>query len=416
MRPRSVSDIRWQGKTALVRADLNTPLTRGDNGAVQVADDARIRAALPTLQRIAQNGGKAVILSHLGRPKGKHHPELSLAPVAEALQNALGEPVSFSPTHPTPTHPSHPSALSPLPNPSPSETGIGIGTKTETAKSAVFRLLENTRFNPGESENDAELAKAFARMGDVFVMDAFACAHRAEASVCALAEFAAEKCVGLLVEKEIAALERVLQNPRRPVVGIFGGAKISDKIPVVGNLAGKMDSVLVGGGAANTLLLAANRPIGKSLAQRDAVDDAKKILALGNVRLPEDAVVATSLQNESEARNAPLSELSEAEMILDIGEKTRDEFARVIRAAGTIIWNGPMGVFESPAFSGGTREVAEAVAKSDGYSLAGGGETLAAIARFGVGGGISHLSTGGGALLEYLSGRELPGLAAVGAQ
>ena len=405
MRPRSVSDIRWQGKTALVRADLNTPLARGDNGAVQVADDARIRAALPTLQRIAQNGGKAVILSHLGRPKGKHQPELSLAPVAEALQNALGEPVSFSPT--PPTHPT----LSPLPNPSPSETGIGIGT----AKPAVFRLLENTRFNPGESENDAELAKAFARMGDVFVMDAFACAHRAEASVCALAEFAEEKCVGLLVEKEIAALERVLQNPRRPVVGIFGGAKISDKIPVVGNLAGKMDSVLVGGGAANTLLLAANRPIGKSLAQRDAVDDAKKILALGNVRLPEDAVVATSLQNESEARNAPLSELSEAEMILDIGEKTRDEFARVIRAAGTIIWNGPMGVFESSAFSGGTREVAEAVAKSDGYSLAGGGETLAAIARFG-GGGISHLSTGGGALLEYLSGRELPGLAAVGAQ
>ena len=416
MRPRSVSDIRWQGKTALVRADLNTPLARGDNGAVQVADDARIRAALPTLQRIAQNGGKAVILSHLGRPKGKHRPELSLAPVAEALQNALGEPVSFSPT--PPTHPSHPSTLSPLPNPSPSETGIGIGigTKTETAKSAVFRLLENTRFNPGESENDAELAKAFARMGDVFVMDAFACAHRAEASVCALAEVAAEKCVGLLVEKEIAALERVLQNPRRPVVGIFGGAKISDKIPVVGNLAGKMDSVLVGGGAANTLLLAANRPIGKSLAQRDAVDDAKKILALGNVRLPEDAVVAASLQNESEARNASLSELSEADMILDIGEKTRDEFARVIRAAGTIVWNGPMGVFESSAFSGGTMAVAEAVAKSDGYSLAGGGETLAAIARFGVGGGISHLSTGGGALLEYLSGRELPGLAAVGAQ
>ena len=407
MRPRSVSDIRWQGKTALVRADLNTPLTRGDNGAVQVADDARIRAALPTLQRIAQNGGKAVILSHLGRPKGKRHPELSLAPVAEALQNALGEPVSFSPS---PTHPAH----SPSPNPSLSETGIG--TKTGTAKSAVFRLLENTRFNPGESENDAELAKAFARMGDVFVMDAFACAHRAEASVCALAEFAAEKCVGLLVEKEIAALERVLQNPRRPVVGIFGGAKISDKIPVVGNLAGKMDSVLVGGGAANTLLLAANYSIGKSLAQRDAVDDAKKILALGNVRLPEDAVVATSLQNESEARNASLSELSEAEMILDIGEKTRDEFARVIRAAGTIIWNGPMGVFESSAFSGGTMAVAEAVAKSDGYSLAGGGETLAAIARFGVGGGISHLSTGGGALLEYLSGRELPGLAAVGAQ
>ena len=411
MRPRSVSDIRWQGKTALVRADLNTPLTRGDNGAVQVADDARIRAALPTLQRIAQNGGKAVILSHLGRPKGKRQPELSLAPVAEALQNALGEPVSFSPT--PPTHPTHPSALSSSPNPSPSETGIGA--KTETAKPAVFRLLENTRFNPGESENDAELAKAFARMGDVFVMDAFACAHRAEASVCALAEVAAEKCVGLLVEKEIAALERVLQNPRRPVVGIFGGAKISDKIPVVGNLAGKMDSVLVGGGAANTLLLAANYSIGKSLAQRDAVDDAKKILALGNVRLPEDAVVATSLQNESEARNASLSELSEAEMILDIGEKTRDEFARVIRAAGTIVWNGPMGVFESSAFSGGTRAVAEAVAKSDGYSLAGGGETLAAIARFG-GGGISHLSTGGGALLEYLSGRELPGLAAVGAQ
>ena len=412
MRPRSVSDIRWQGKTALVRADLNTPLARGDNGAVQVADDARIRAALPTLQRIAQNGGKAVILSHLGRPKGKRQPELSLAPVAEALQNALGEPVSFSPT--PPTHPTHPSALSSSPNPSPSETGIG--TKTGTAKPAVFRLLENTRFNPGESENDAELAKAFARMGDVFVMDAFACAHRAEASVCALAEFAAEKCVGLLVEKEIAALERVLQNPRRPVVGIFGGAKISDKIPVVGNLAGKMDSVLVGGGAANTLLLAANCLIGKSLAQRDAVDDAKKILALGNVRLPEDAVVAASLQNESEARNASLSELSEADMILDIGEKTRDEFARVIRAAGTIIWNGPMGVFESSAFSGGTRAVAEAVAKSDGYSLAGGGETLAAIARFGVGGGISHLSTGGGALLEYLSGRELPGLAAVGAQ
>ena len=276
--------------------------------------------------------------------------------------------------------------------------------------------MENTRFHPGEAENSVELAKQFAQMGDVFVMDAFACAHRAEASVCQLANQTPEKCVGLLVQKEISALNRALHNPPQPVVGVFGGAKISDKIPVIRNLARHMDSVLVGGGAANTLLLAQNKNIGKSIAQRDNLQSAQELLALGNVHLPVDAVVAPDLQNEAAAKNLSVSEIPSDQMILDIGAQTRKHFAEVIQSARTIIWNGPMGVFETAAFSVGTEAVAKAVAESAAFSLAGGGETLAAIAKFGVGDGISHVSTGGGALLEYMSGSKLPGLAAVGAQ
>ena len=393
MPPRSIADIQWQGKIALVRADLNAPLTRV-NGKFQIANDSRIRAVLPTLQLIAQNAAKIVLLSHLGRPNGKHNPELSLAPVAAALQNALGQPVSFSPTHP----PTPPSFTRPPEN------------------SPTFHLMENTRFHLGEAENSVELAKQFAQMGDVFVMDAFACAHRAEASVCQLANQTPEKCVGLLVQKEISALNHALHNPLQPVVGVFGGAKISDKIPVIRNLARHMDSVLVGGGAANTLLLAQNKNIGKSIAQRDNLQSAQELLALGNVHLPVDAVVAPDLQNEAAAKNLSVSEIPSDQMILDIGAQTRKHFAEVIQSARTIIWNGPMGVFETAAFSAGTEAVAKAVAESDAFSLAGGGETLAAIAKFGVGDGISHVSTGGGALLEYMSGSKLPGLAAVGAQ
>ena len=390
MPPRSIADIQWQGKIALVRADLNAPLARV-NGKLQIADDSRIRAVLPTLQLIAQNAAKIVLLSHLGRPNGKHNPELSLAPVAVALQNALGQPVAFSASHP-------PLFVRPPEN------------------SPIFHLMENTRFHPGEAENSAELAKQFAQMGDVFVMDAFACAHRAEASVCELANQTPEKCVGLLVQKEISALNCALHNPPQPVVGVFGGAKISDKIPVIRNLARHMDAVLVGGGAANTLLLAQNKNIGKSIAQLDNLQSAQELLALGNVHLPVDAVVAPDLQNEAAAKNLPVSEMPSDQMILDIGAQTRTHFAEVIQSARTIIWNGPMGVFETAAFSAGTEAVAKAVAASDAFSLAGGGETLAAIARFGVEDGISHVSTGGGALLEYMSGSKLPGLAAVGAQ
>ena len=275
--------------------------------------------------------------------------------------------------------------------------------------------MENTRFHPGESENDSALAKRFAALGDVFVMDAFACAHRAEASVCAVAKVSNETCVGLLVEKEIAALNRVMQNARPPVVGVFGGAKISDKISAVRHLAKRMDAVLVGGGAANTLLLADGIPVGKSLAQRDNLRDARELLQSGIVRLPEDAVVAENFSAESKTENVSLDAVG-SRMILDIGEKTRERFAQVIRSAGTVVWNGPMGAFEIDSFAGGTEAVAKAVASSSAFSLAGGGDTLAAIAKFGVGGGVSHASTGGGALLEFLSGRKLPGLVAVGAQ
>ena len=393
MRPRShrsVSDIRWRNKTALVRADLNAPLA-ARNGVVQVADDSRLRAVAPTLQRVAQNGAVVVVLSHLGRPGGKRDPALSLAPVASALEKILGEKVAFP----------HSAARRPPPG--------------------TFHLMENARFHPGESENDPELAARFAAAAaaDVFVMDAFACAHRAESSVCAVAKAAPETCVGLLVEKEIATLNRVMQGAKPPVVGVFGGAKISDKIPVIRNLAKQMDAVLVGGGAANTLLLAAGIPVGKSLAQRDNLQDARELLQTGIVQLPEDAVVADNPEAVDETENVSLVRDRDevgARMILDIGEKTRKRFAEAIQSAGTVVWNGPMGAFETDAFAGGTAAVAEAVGASSAFSLAGGGDTLAAVAKFRVGRGVSHLSTGGGALLEYLSGRKLPGLVAVGAQ
>ena len=271
-------------------------------------------------------------------------------------------------------------------------------------------MLENIRFHPGEKENSPELAKQLAQMGDVFVMDAFACAHRAEASVCALANAANEKCIGPLVMKEINAINRILKNAPRPLVGIFGGAKIADKIPIIQNLAQHMDAALIGGGAANALIRA---HAGQSI---DLPADAEKILNLKNIHLPQDAVAARNPDDESGARNCSPSDLAADEMMLDIGEKTRRHFAKLIHSARAVVWNGPMGVFEKNAFANGTRFVAEAVAESSAFSLAGGGETVAALERFGVAGKISHVSTGGGALLEYLAGRRLPGLAAVGAQ
>ena len=409
-----LTDIRWKNKTALVRADLNAPLSGGGDG-FGVSDDSRIRAVVPTLRRIAADGGGAVVMSHLGRPNGKPDPALSLAPVAVALQNALGVPVRFlSECFGDPGDPGDPGDSD---RPGPGE----------------FRLLENTRFHPGEGANDSARARELAALGDVFVMDAFACAHRAEASVCALADAASEKCVGLLVERELAALERVMQSAARPVVGIFGGAKISGKLAAMKNLAREMDAVLVGGGAANTLLLAAGHNIGASLAERDdgRLQDAKALLDFGNVVLPEDAIVASGLHDEGGAKSVDISGgpggsgdsvdsdgsgVGDNQMILDIGEKTRAAFASRIMSAKTVIWNGPVGAFERPAFSGGTGAVARAVSESSAFSLAGGGDTIAAINFFGVANGVSQISTGGGALLEYLEGRKLPGLVAVGAQ
>ena len=389
MAPLSVSDIPWRDKTALVRADLNTPLAVR-NGTVQVADNSRIRAVLPTLRHVAENGGHAVILSHLGRPGGKLDSQFSLSPVAAALEHEIGQPVAFH-SH---SHHSHPESQFNFP--------------------PVFHLMENTRFHSGESQNDSALAQQFAALGDVFVMDAFACAHRAEASTCAIAQFAQQKCVGLLLQNELNALNRVLQNAPRPVVGVFGGAKIADKIPVIQNLSPQLDSILVGGAAANTLLLAQGIQTGKSLAQPSIIPQAQKILAHPHALPPHDAVVADN--PDSTSRVAPVSNISESEMILDIGPDSARAFADIIRAARTIIWNGPMGLFEKDAFAKGTQAVCNAVCESSGFSLAGGGETLAAIARFGDAEKISHISTGGGALLEYLSGRKLPGLVAVGAQ
>lgn len=384
-------DVAVAGKRVLVRVDFNVPLT--ENG--QVSDDTRIAAALPTLRYLVENRAKVILMSHLGRPKGKVDPRYSLASVASRLGELLGQSVAFAPDC------------------------VGEAAESAVAKLSTGEvlLLENLRFHAAEEKNEAAFAEQLAALGDVYVNDAFGTAHRAHASTAGVTDFLKPAVAGFLLEKEIKFLGDALADPAYPFVAILGGAKVSDKIAVVRNLLGKVDSLLIGGGMANTFLAAQGKELGQSLVEKDAIPLAEELLAQAmeqrvQIHLPLDAVVASSLDAET-AQNVLIDQVSPEQMVLDIGPVTRKHFADALADAKLIVWNGPMGVFERELFAAGTLALAKAVADSQSISIVGGGDSAAAIAQAGLTEAISHVSTGGGASLEFLEGKELPGIAAL---
>jgi phosphoglycerate kinase len=379
-----MSDLSLAGKRVLIREDLNVPVKDG-----QVTSDARIRAALPTLRLAVQQGARVIVLSHLGRPEeGRFDPELSLAPVAHKLAELLGKPVPLV-----------------------SEWLGGV----ECAEGQVV-LCENVRFNKGEKKDAEALARQMAALCDVFVMDAFGTAHRAEASTHGVARFAPVACAGPLLVAELEALERALAKPARPLVAIVGGSKVSTKLQVLESLLDRVDKLIVGGGIANTFLAATGVKVGKSLHEKDMLEMARKLIERAHARgadipLPVDVVVAREFAATAHADVRPVGEVTDEELILDIGPDTAEQFDRILKTAGTVIWNGPVGVFEFDQFGEGTKSIANAIASSKSFSLAGGGDTLAAIEKYGVEDGISYISTGGGAFLEFVEGKTLPAVA-----
>lgn len=382
---RTLDEVALAGRRVLVRQDLNVPIRDG-----VVTDDSRLRAALPTLQQLLAANAKVLVMSHLGRPKaGQFDPKASLAPVAVRLGELLGRQVPV--------------------------IRDWLDDQQDLAPGQLV-LCENVRFNAGETENDEALSQRMAALCDVFVMDAFGTAHRAHASTHGVARFAPEAVAGPLLAAELAALGKALEAPARPMVAIIGGSKVSTKLTVLEQLTDKVDQLIVGGGIANTFIAAAGYPVGKSLMEQDLVATAdaliKQAQAAGNeIPIPEDVVVATEFSENAKAMVKPVDAVAADEMILDVGPKTAAAYADRLRQAGTIVWNGPVGVFEIPAFSGGTKALALAIAESPAFSIAGGGDTLAAVAQYGVADQISYISTGGGAFLEFLEGRELPAVA-----
>lgn len=380
-----MTDIPLAGKRVLIRVDFNVPIDDG-----KVTSDARIVAALPTIRLALERGAAVILLSHLGRPKeGEFDPKLSLRPVAQHLSALLGRHVPLV-----------------------REWLDGF----EIASGEVM-LCENVRFNPGEKKNAPALARRMARLCDVFVMDAFGSAHRAEASTEGVARYAPVACAGPLLVAELEALDRVLRNPRRPVAAIVGGSKVSTKLTILESFARRVDQLIVGGGIANTFLAAAGRPVGKSLHEPALIPEARRLLAGKGVRatipLPVDAVVAKSVSRSAKAAIRAADQVAADDLILDIGPRTARAYASLIAKAGTVVWNGPVGVFEIEQFSHGTRQVAQAVARSAAFSVAGGGDTLAALEKYRLADRISYVSTGGGAFLEYLDGTVLPAVAAL---
>ena len=374
-----MTDLDLAGKRVLIREDLNVPIKDG-----AVSSDARIRAALPTIQQAAQAGAKVILMSHLGRPtEGEFDPQFSLQPVAEHLSGLLGQPVALI-----------------------NDWQSGV----ELADGEVA-LLENVRFNPGEKKDADDLAQAYAALCDVFVMDAFGTAHRAQASTHGVAKFAAVACAGPLLAAELEALEQALANPARPMVAIVGGSKVSTKLTVLETLSDKVDQLIVGGGIANTFLAAAGQPVGKSLCEDDLIPAAKALMAKTDIPVPTDVVVGKEFSESAEATLKPASDVADDEMIFDIGPETSAQLAKILEGAGTILWNGPVGVFEFDQFGAGTKALSEAIAASAGFSLAGGGDTLAAIDKYGIADKVSYISTGGGAFLEYVEGKTLPAVA-----
>ncbi|WP_370307146.1 phosphoglycerate kinase [Sinimarinibacterium flocculans] len=379
-----MSDLDLAGKRVLIRQDLNVPIANG-----RITSDARLRASLPTLRQALERGASVLVVSHLGRPKaGRFEPDASLTPVAAWLSNALERTVPL----------------------------ISNWIDGVDLAPGQIALGENTRFLVGEKQDDEALARKMAALCDVYVMDAFGTAHRAEVSTHGVGRFAPVSCAGPLLAAELDALGKALAQPKHPLAVIVGGSKVSTKLDLLNNLADKADQLIIGGGIANTFLAAAGFTIGKSLCEMEMLDTAKAIRSKiqargGDIPLPEDVVVATEISAEARAEVRTVDDIQDDEMILDIGPKTRAKLAAQLAAAGTIVWNGPVGVFEYDAFAGGTRALAKAIAESPAFSLAGGGDTLAAIDKFGVAGEIGYISTGGGAFLEFLEGKKLPAVA-----
>jgi phosphoglycerate kinase len=394
MKYKTIDDIDVQGLRAFVRVDFNVPLTK--EAPYSITDDNRIRAALPTLTALTKRGAKLVVASHLGRPKGAPDSKYSLRPVAERLAELLGVDVQLAPDC--------------------------VGDKVEDTQKAQpassVLLLENLRFHAEEEKNDPKFAEALARLADVYVDDAFGAAHRAHASIEGITHFVPVKAAGYLMDKELKYLGAALENPKRPFVAVIGGAKVSGKIDVIESLLTKADKLLIGGGMMFTFLKALGKEVGKSLVEDDKVDLAKELLAKssGKLVLPVDCIAATEFKNDAETKTVSCDAIPEGWMGLDIGPETIGLFEREIAKAKTIVWNGPMGVFEMSNFAGGTLSVAKAMAKATeagATTIVGGGDSVAALEQSGLADKMSHVSTGGGASLEFLEGKTLPGVAAL---
>lgn len=379
-----MTDLDLAGKRVLIREDFNVPVKAG-----RVTSDARLRAALPTLRHALAANARVLVLSHLGRPvEGELDADSSLAPVAERLAQLLGCDVPVIAKW---------------------RDGVDVAPGS-------IAMLENVRCNRGEKKDDETLARAYAGLCDVFVMDAFGTAHRAEASTHGVAKFAPIACAGPLLAGELDALGRALAHPARPLVAIVGGSKVSTKLSVLQNLSDNVDQLIVGGGIANTFLAAAGKPVGKSLCEHDLIPVAVALMKKCRIHLPTDVVTATEFTETASAVVKFVDAVTADDMILDVGPETARQYAAILRSAGTIIWNGPVGVFEFDQFDGGTRAIAEAVAASGGFSIAGGGDTLAAVDKYGIADDVSYISTGGGAFLEYVEGKVLPAVAALEAR
>lgn len=384
---KTVRDIDVKGKRVLVRVDFNVPLKDG-----KVSDDTRITSALPTIRYLLDQGASVILFSHLGRPKDGPDPQFSMKPVAEYLAKLLSKPVQFA--------------------------ADCIGPKAENASAKLkpgdVLVLENTRFHPAETKNDESMSKQFSALADVFVNDAFGSAHRAHSSTEGVAHYL-PAVAGFLMEKEIQYLGQAIENPKRPFVAILGGAKVSDKIGVIKNLLTKADSVLIGGGMANTFFKAQGIEVADSLAENESLETARDLLKIGGSKLvlPTDFVIADKFDDAAVKNTVDIGNVPAGWRILDIGPKTIQAFSKIISEAGTVVWNGPMGVFEMPSFTKGTFEVAKAVAESHAVSVIGGGDSVAAVQQTGLAPKITHISTGGGASLEMLEGLALPGLVAL---
>ncbi len=377
-----MTDLDLAGKRVLIREDLNVPVKDG-----KVTSDKRIRASLPTIEHAMKAGAKVMLMSHLGRPtEGEPAEEFSLKPVADHLTELLGKPVRLITDY--------------LENPPQLEDGEVV-------------VLENVRFNKGEKKNDDELAKKYAALCDVYVMDAFGTAHRAQASTHGVAKYAPVACAGPLLVGELEALGKALENPDRPMVAIVGGSKVSTKLTVLDSLSKVVDQLIVGGGIANTFIAAMGYNVGKSLYEPDLVDEAKRLIADAKAKgadipIPVDVVTGKEFSETAAAETKKVTEVADDDMIFDVGPETAAQYAELLKKAGTIVWNGPVGVFEFDQFAAGTKALALAIAESQAFSIAGGGDTLAAIDKYGVADKISYISTGGGAFLEFLEGKKLP--------
>jgi phosphoglycerate kinase len=382
----SIRDLDLRGKRVFIRVDFNVPLAPGGQ---EITSDKRIRASLPTIQYALEQGAAVILASHLGRPKGKPNAEMSLKPVAARLSQLLNQPVAMAPDC------------------------VGPAVEAMLPKPGEVLLLENLRFHAEEEKNDKEFARQLAKLCDVYVNDAFGSAHRAHASTEGMIEFVPQAAAGLLMDKELEYLGKAVKNPDRPCVALLGGAKVSDKIEVIQNLLKVVDTLLIGGAMAYTFLKAKGEPTGKSLVEDDKLDLAKELMAAAGakLRLPADHVVAEELK--AGAANEVVTTIPEGKIAVDIGPATVAAYSEVLRGAKTIIWNGPMGVFEMPPFDAGTVALAKAVAESGAVSVVGGGDSEKAIKSAGVADKITHISTGGGASLEFLGGIELPGVAAL---